>query len=190
MRINASSVLKRNSANVLANSVLPTPVGSKENKRADRLFGFFQAGTRTSDGAADGRNRLILAPRRAYGGIFHAQELVRLLLFELEERNARPVRHDVGDVFFADRRLLFLLILFPFALGFIEQLPETLLLFAVPYGLLEVLIEIANSLSRETFLSSCSIALSSPGQRMGWSFAREPVYQSSRWPCGRNRSVM
>ena len=70
---------------------------------------------------------------------FHAQELVRLLLFELEERNARHLRHDVGHVFFADRRLVLLLILFPFALGFIEQLPETLLLFAVADGLLEVL---------------------------------------------------
>ena len=60
-RIIARSSSNRHSASALASSVLPTPVGPRKRKRADRTVRVLQAGPGPAHGRRDGADRLVLA---------------------------------------------------------------------------------------------------------------------------------
>ena len=71
--------------------------------------------------------------------LFHPQQLLGLLLFQLEERDPCHLGDHVGDVLLRDDWPALLLALLPLALRVLQQLPQPLLLFAELHGLLEVL---------------------------------------------------
>jgi hypothetical protein len=68
-RIIARSSSNKNSANARAVSVLPTPVGPKEDERADRAIRILQAGAGASDGIGDRGKRLFLTDQRDPPGV-------------------------------------------------------------------------------------------------------------------------
>ena len=71
--------------------------------------------------------------------LFHPQQLLGLLLFQLEERDPCHLGDHVGDVLLRDDWPTLLLTLLPLALRVFQQLPQPLFLFAELHGLLEVL---------------------------------------------------
>ncbi len=69
----------------------------------------------------------------------HAQQLIRLFFFKLEERNAGHLGNDIGYVFFSNRRLVFFLVLLPLTLGFIKEFTQPFFFLAMTNRFLEVL---------------------------------------------------
>ena len=95
--IRASSSSKRNSASVLASSVLPTPVGPRKmNEPLGRLGSFRPARVRRM-----ARDRALRASSWPIDPlvelVLHAQQLGRLLLGQPVDGDARPVGQDLGD---------------------------------------------------------------------------------------------
>ena len=75
------------------------------NEPLGRL-GSLMPGARAADRLRDGDDRLVLADHALVQLVLHAHELLRLGLGELEDRDARPHRDDVGDLLLADLGLL------------------------------------------------------------------------------------
>ena len=71
--------------------------------------------------------------------LLHPHEPLGLGLGELEDRDARPHGHDVGDLFLADLRLLLALVRAPLLLELALLLRQLALLVAQAGGLLELL---------------------------------------------------
>src|SRR4051794_19045457 len=101
----ASSSPNRNSASVRASSVLPTPEGPRKMNEPVGRFGSLMP-ARAADRLGDRDDRLLLADDALVQLVFHADQLLGLGLGQLEDRDARPHRDDVGDLLLADLRLL------------------------------------------------------------------------------------
>src|SRR5262245_264607 len=98
MRMSASSYLNRNEANERARQLgLPHARGAEEDERADRPLGIAQADAVAPHRAGDGRDRLLLADDTAGECFLHLEELRRLLLLELDHRDAGHDGDDGGD---------------------------------------------------------------------------------------------
>ena len=102
----ASSSPNRNSASVRASSVFPTPEGPRKMNEPVGRFGSLIPGARAADRLGDGDDRLLLADDALVELVLHADQLLRLGLGQLEDRDARPHRDDVRDLLLADLRLV------------------------------------------------------------------------------------
>ena len=100
--MSAVSSPNRNSASVLASSVLPDAGGAQEDERAAGPLGVLQAGAGAADGLADRPDGVFLADDPLVQLVLHAEELLRLLLGELVDGDARPHREHLGDGLFVD----------------------------------------------------------------------------------------
>src|ERR671937_820042 len=108
----ASSSPNRNSASVRASSVFPTPDGPRKmNEPVGRFGSLIPA--RAADRLRDGGDRLLLADHALVELVLHPDQLLRLGLRQLEDRNAGPHRDDVGNLLLADLRLLLVLVRAP-----------------------------------------------------------------------------
>ncbi len=136
----ASSSPNRNSASVRASSVLPTPEGPRKMNEPVGRFGILDPGPRSAGSTwRHGHDRLVLADHALVQLLLHADQLLGLGLGELEDRDARPHRDDVGDLLLADLGLLLGLGVLPLLLELALLLRELALLVAEPRGLLELL---------------------------------------------------
>ena len=102
----ASSSLNRNSASVRASSVFPTPDGPRKMNDAVGRFGSLMPARARRIAFETASDRLLLADVALVQLVLHAHEPLGLLLGELEDRDARPHRDDVGDLLLADLGLL------------------------------------------------------------------------------------
>ena len=73
-----------------------------EEEGADRPFRVREAGARTAHGVGDGLDGLLLAHDALAQALLHLQELLLLAFDQAGHRNARPLRHDGGDVLLGD----------------------------------------------------------------------------------------
>ena len=130
----------RNSASVLASSVLPTPDGAEEDERAARALRVLEAGPGAADRLGDGLDGVLLADDPLVELVLHAEELCGLLLGELVDRDAGPDRQHLGDGLLVD--LVEQVDAGGLDLGLLGVLlvEELLLLVAQAAGLLEVLL--------------------------------------------------
>ncbi len=113
--------------------------GAEEDERAGRALRVLDARARAADRLRHGDDRLVLADHALVELVLHADELLRLRLGELEDRDARPHGDDVGDLLLADLGLLVLLRGAPLVLELALLLRELALLVAQVRGLLELL---------------------------------------------------
>ena len=118
---------------------LPDARGAEEDERAGRALRVLDARARAADRLGHGDDRLVLADHALVELVLHADELLRLRLGELEDRDARPHGDDVGDLLLADLGLLDLLRGAPLVLELALLLRELALLVAQVRGLLELL---------------------------------------------------
>src|SRR5581483_2138395 len=81
---------------------LPDARRAEEDERADRPVRILDAGARAEDGTRDRLDRLVLADHALVEVLFQVEELLALALDELRHRNARPARHNLGDVLLVD----------------------------------------------------------------------------------------
>ena len=65
-------------------------------------FGILQPRARTPHGVRDRRDRFLLPDDALLEVVFHPHELLNLRLHHSRDRNAGPLRHDLGDVFVGD----------------------------------------------------------------------------------------
>ena len=79
---------------------------AEEDERPGRPLGVLEPGARAADGLGHGLDRSLLADHALVQLVFHADELLRLGLGELEDRDAGPHGDDVGDGLLADLRAL------------------------------------------------------------------------------------
>src|SRR3954452_9014912 len=153
----ASSSPNRNSASVRASSVFPTPdgprkmnepvgrfgslipAGAEEDKGAGRALRVLDPRAGAADRLGDGDDRRVLADHPLVQLLLHADEALGLGLRQLEDRDARPHRDDVGDLLLADLGLLGLLGVAPLLLELTLLLRQLALLVAQRSGLLELL---------------------------------------------------
>src|SRR6478736_3483008 len=84
--------------------------------------------TATADRLRDGDDRGLLADDALVQLLLHADELLRLGLGELEDRDPRPHRDDVRDLVLADLRLLLVGLVAPALLELLLLLRELALL--------------------------------------------------------------
>ena len=98
--MSASSSSKRNSASVLASSVLPTPVGPRKMNDPLGPLGVLEAGPGAADGPGQRLQRLLLADHALVELVLHAEELGRLLLGEAVDGDAGPGGQHLGDDLF------------------------------------------------------------------------------------------
>ncbi len=95
--------------------------GAEEDERAAGTLGVLQTRARAPDGSADRSDRLVLTNDALVQLVFHAKQLGGLLLGEAVDRDAGPVRQDLGDGLFVheieglatrglDRRVEFILL--------------------------------------------------------------------------------
>ena len=103
-------------------------------------FGSFRPGAGTADRLGDDLDRLVLADDALVQLVLHAHQLLGLGLGELEDRDARPHRDDVGDLLLADRRTLSALAGLPGVLEVALLVRELALAIAKVRGLLELLV--------------------------------------------------
>ena len=89
MRTIAAASSNRNSASARASSVLPTPVGPKEQERAERPVGILQAGARAADGGGDRLDRFGLPDHALADLRLHREQLLALAGQHLLDRHAR-----------------------------------------------------------------------------------------------------
>jgi hypothetical protein len=92
---------KRNSASVLASSVLPTPEGPRKMNEP-RALRVLQAGAGAADGLGDRLDGLLLADDPLVQLVLHAEQLGGLGLGELVDGDAGPQREHLGDGFLVD----------------------------------------------------------------------------------------
>ncbi len=90
----------RNSASALQSSVLPTPVGSQEDERADRPIAVLQAGARAANGVGDRLDRLVLVDHPLVDLGLHPQEFFAFALQHPRHGDSGPQADDAGDVLF------------------------------------------------------------------------------------------
>src|SRR5438093_950269 len=110
-------------------------------KSTRRPLRVLDAGAGAADRPRDGLDRLVLADHALVQLVLHADEPRRLGLGELEDRDPRPHRDDVGDLLLAHLGLLGLgLVLAPVLLELPLLLRELALLVAQRGGLLELLV--------------------------------------------------
>ena len=76
MRTIACSESNMNSASARASSVLPTPVGPMNRKRADRAVGVLQPGARAAQRVGHGLDGLVLADHALVQALLHVHELL------------------------------------------------------------------------------------------------------------------
>src|SRR5579864_3171614 len=113
---------------------------AEEDERAGRPLRILDAGASAADRLGDGDDRLLLADDALVQLLLHADEPLRLRLGELEDRDARPHRDDVGDLLLAHLGLLLeVLGAAPLLLELALLLRELALLVAQRGGLLEFL---------------------------------------------------
>ena len=89
---------------------LPDARRAEEDERAGRPLRILDPGAGAADRLRDGDDRRVLADHALVQLLLHADEPLRLGLGELEDRDARPHRDDVGDLLLADLGLLGLLL--------------------------------------------------------------------------------
>ena len=118
---------------------LPHARRAEEDERAGRPLRILDPGAGAADRLRDGDDRRVLADHALVQLVLHADQLLRLGLGELEDRDARPHRDDVGDLVLADLRLLDLLLAAPLLLELALLLRQLALLVAQRGGLLELL---------------------------------------------------
>ena len=88
---------KSNSASALASSVLPTPVGPRKMNEPDGRLGSLSPARVRRIARRERVDRVLLADDPLVELVFHAKELRGLLLGELVDRDAGPVREHLGD---------------------------------------------------------------------------------------------
>ena len=97
MRTIASSVSNRNSASALRELGLADAGGAEEQERAVRAVRVGQARARAADRVGDGAHGLVLADDALADRLLHLQQLLALAFEHLRDRNAGPLRDDLGD---------------------------------------------------------------------------------------------
>ena len=132
MRTMAFSSSKRNSASALHSSVLPTPVGPRNRKRADRAVGVAQAGAVAPDGVGDGPHRRRPARSRAWPR--------RSSIFSSFSRSPSSIRVTGTPV----QRLTTSAISSGVTSSFTSELPSSWQLAQLLLGLLELRLEVAH----------------------------------------------
>jgi len=104
IRTIASSSPNRNSASVRASSVLPTPEGPRKMNEPVGRFGSLRPARRAADCLRHGLDGRLLADDALVQLVLHPHQLLGLGLRQLEDRDARPHRDDVGDLVLTDGR--------------------------------------------------------------------------------------
>src|SRR6478735_9300868 len=112
---------------------------AEEDERPGRPLRILDPCPRAADRLRDGDDRRVLADDALVQLLFHADEPLGLGLGQLEDRDARPHRDDVGDLLLADLGLLGLLGVAPLLLELTLLLRQLALLVAQRGGLLELL---------------------------------------------------
>ena len=111
-RTMAFSSSNRNSARARASSVLPTPVGPRNKKRADRPIRIAQARAAAANRVRYSLERRLLADDTLAQPLFHVNELFDFAFEQPADGNASPLADDFGDLFLADfflqHRMIFL----------------------------------------------------------------------------------
>src|SRR5215207_213898 len=118
---------------------LPHARRAEEDERAGRPLRVLDPGAGATDRLGDGDDGLLLADHALVQLVLHADQLLRLGLGELEDRDARPHRDDVRDLLLADLALLGVLVGAPVLLELALLLRQLALLVAQRRGLLELL---------------------------------------------------
>ena len=118
---------------------LPHAGRAEEDERAGRALRVLDPGAGAADRLGDGDDRRLLADHALVELLLHAHELLRLGLGQLEDRDPRPHRDDVGDLVLADLGLLLVGLVAPVLLELLLLLRELPLLVAQRRGLLELL---------------------------------------------------
>ncbi len=83
---------------------------AEEQERPDRTVRIGQTGAAAADRVRDGDHGFVLADHPLVQHLFEAQQLVHLAFHEPAHGHARPLAHDLGDVFLVDLFLQHLLI--------------------------------------------------------------------------------
>ena len=73
-----------------------------EDERPRRALGVLQPGARAADRLGDRLNGILLADDPLVQLVLHAEQTRRLLLGQLEDRDAGPVTEDLGDLLVVD----------------------------------------------------------------------------------------
>ena len=122
-----------------ASSVLPTPDGPRKMNEPVGRFGILDPGAGAADRLRDGDDRRLLADHALVQLLLHPDQLLRLGLGELEDRDPRPHRDDVGDLVLAHLGLLLVGLVAPALLELLLLLRQLALLVAQRGRLLELL---------------------------------------------------
>ena len=91
-----------NSARARASSVLPTPVGTEEDERADRPVRVLQARARAPERVRDGLDGRVLPDHAPVQTLLHVDQLLGLALEQPGDGDPRPRADDRGDVVLVD----------------------------------------------------------------------------------------
>src|SRR5205823_10884739 len=81
---------------------LPDPGWAEEDERSARSLGVLETGPGAADRTGKGLEGRLLADDSLVELLLHPQELGRLLLGQLVDRDPRPVGQDVGDDLLVD----------------------------------------------------------------------------------------
>src|SRR3954462_14788129 len=113
--------------------------GAQEDERSGRPLGILDPGASAADGLRHRLDGDVLADDALVQLLLHADQPLRLGLGQLEDRDARPHRDDVGDLLLPDLGLLGLLLRAPLVLELPLLLGQLPLLVAERGRLLELL---------------------------------------------------
>ena len=103
---------------------MPTPVGPRKmNEPIGRLGSFSPARARRTALRHD-VDRLLLADDALVQPLFHVQQALGFLLRDARDGDARPHRHDLGDVLFGDGRRVGRLVCLPVRPQLVERGPR------------------------------------------------------------------
>ena len=167
--------------------------GAGEDERAVRALRVLEAGALTTDRLREGGDRLFLADDALVQRLLHEDETARLLLGELEHRDAGGLGEHLGDQSLVDDGVGCDIPAAPLLLEAQALGEERLLLVAQRRGLLEVLV-LGGLLLLAADLGDLLVELAQLRRRSTGSTGaggRRPR-RSGRWPCragtGRSRS--